>query len=254
MKDVILKKLNDIETSNNIKILHAVESGSRAWGFASKDSDYDVRFIYVRPTEYYLALEKQDDVLNCELNETFDINGWDIQKVLKLAYKSNPTIFEWSLSPIVYKTSPIFSSIKDTIFEYFSSKSGLYHYISTAKSNYREYLKGDQVRLKKYFYVIRPILACRWILDNKSPVPMLFSDLVSAELPEYMKPYIDYLLDLKMNSSEKEYGDKIPQVNEFIENEFIAINDEISKLSEEKNNQWQPLDKLFLEVLKESFI
>lgn len=250
MKDIILEKLNDIEVTNNIKILHAVESGSRAWGFASKDSDYDVRFIYVRKLEYYLALQKTDDILNCELNDIFDINGWDIQKVLRLAYKSNPTIFEWSLSPIVYKTTPILATIKDTIFKYFSCKSGLYHYINTAKSNYREYLKGDQVRLKKYFYVVRPLLACRWILDKQSPPPMLFSELVNAELPSYMKPYIDYLLDIKINSAEKDYGDKIPQINEYIESEFISIEDEISKLPKEVSNQWQLLNTLFLDVVK----
>lgn len=250
MEKQILSKLEQIELDYNIKIIHAVESGSRAWGFASKDSDFDVRFIYVRPLEYYLQLQKTNDVLNCELNDVFDINGWDIQKVLRLAYKSNPTIFEWSLSPIVYKTSPQFEIIKDTIFKYFSCKSGLYHYLNTAKSNYREYLKGDQVRLKKYFYVIRPLLACRWILDRQTPPPMLFSELVQTELPKYMKPYIDYLLDIKMNSNEKELGDKIPQINDYIESEFIAIDELISKLPKEDIHKWQPLNSLFLDIIK----
>jgi predicted nucleotidyltransferase len=244
----ILSKLDSIEREHSIKILHAVESGSRAWGFASKDSDYDVRFIYMRPIEYYLALNPTTDVLNCEVNEVYDINGWDVQKVLKLVYKSNPTIFEWSQSPVVYKTTPQFASIQDVIFKYFSSKSGLHHYLSTAKSNYREYLKGEQVRLKKYFYVVRPLLACRWILDHGTPPPMLFSQLVDAELPPHMKPYIDYLLDIKMQSSEVKMGDRVPEVNAYIESEYVAIKELISQLPEEPPRQWQPLNELFLNL------
>ena len=250
MREQILNKLNNIELENNIKIIHAVESGSRAWGFASKDSDYDVRFIYVRPTEYYLQLQKSDDVLNCELNDIFDINGWDIQKVLKLTYKSNPTIFEWSLSPVIYKTTPIFNDIKSNIFKYFSCKSGLYHYLNTAKSNYREYLKGDIVRLKKYLYVVRPLLACRWILDKQTPPPMLFSDLVKSELPTHMIPHIEKLLQLKSQSNEIATHPKIEPINYWIENEFISISEEISKLPNEDSKSWQPLNDIFLDILR----
>lgn len=250
MKDIILNKLNKIEIDNNIKIIHAVESGSRAWGFASKDSDYDVRFIYVRPMEYYLQLQKFDDVLNCELNEIFDINGWDIQKVLKLAHKSNPTIFEWSQSPIVYKTSPLFHDIKSTIFEYFSSKSGLYHYLSTAKSNYREYLKGDMVRLKKYLYVIRPLLACHWILNHQTPPPMLFNELVKAELSQDMKPHIDKLLELKIQSNETDMHPRIEPINQWIDQEFILLQAKINNLQQEKCHDWQPLNDIFLKIVQ----
>ena len=102
----IKQKLNEIEKTENIKILHCVESGSRAWGFASPDSDFDVRFIYCRPVDFYLKLEKTSDVINWELNDIYDINGWDIKKALGLLHKSNPTLFEWNNSPIVYKTSP----------------------------------------------------------------------------------------------------------------------------------------------------
>ena len=159
MKKLILEKLAEIEERENIKILHCVESGSRAWGFASPDSDYDVRFIYVRPKEFYLRLDKTRDVIEWQLDDTLDINGWDLSKALSLLYKSNPTLFEWNSSPIVYKTTKEWEQIATIINKYFVAKSGLYHYLSTAKSNYREYLKGETVRLKKYFYVLRPILA-----------------------------------------------------------------------------------------------
>lgn len=171
MRETILEKLDEIEKQENIKILHCIESGSRAWGFASPDSDYDVRFIYVRPREFYLRLDKTRDVIEWQLDDTLDINGWDVQKALTLLHKSNPTLFEWNSSPIVYKTTEEWQNISAIINRYFVAKSGLYHYLSTAKSNYREYLKGETVRLKKYFYVLRPLLACKWILAKLSDVP-----------------------------------------------------------------------------------
>ncbi len=111
MEELIESKLREIEEKKNIKILHCVESGSRAWGFASPDSDYDVRFIYVRPKEFYLRLDKTRDVIEWQLDDTFDINGWDISKALSLLYKSNPTLFEWNSSPIVYKTTEEWGTI-----------------------------------------------------------------------------------------------------------------------------------------------
>jgi len=152
--DTIKEKLIEIEKRENIRILHCVESGSRAWGFPSPDSDYDVRFIYVRPKEYYLRLDKTRDVIEWQLDETLDINGWDLQKMLRLLHGSNPTVFEWKNSPIVYKTSDEWKSISSVIDDYFNAKSGIYHYLSMAKTNYRDYLKGDVVRLKKYFYAV----------------------------------------------------------------------------------------------------
>ncbi len=110
MEELIKSKLKEIEEKENIKILHCVESGSRAWGFASPDSDYDVRFIYVRPKEFYLRLDKTREVIEWQLDDTLDINGWDVSKALSLLYKSNPTLFEWNSSPIVYNCT--LSSIK----------------------------------------------------------------------------------------------------------------------------------------------
>ena len=106
MLDIIQKKLGEIEAQEHVKILHCVESGSRAWGFASPDSDYDVRFVYLRRREDYLRLEGIRDVIEWQLDDVLDINGWDIQKYLRLLYKSNPTVFEWDLSPVVYRTTP----------------------------------------------------------------------------------------------------------------------------------------------------
>ena len=102
----IKEKLSQIEERENIRIIYACESGSRAWGFASPDSDYDVRFIFVRPVQDYLKVNELPDFIDAELNEVYDINGWDLKKFFKQLYKSNPVIFEWAGSPIVYKTTP----------------------------------------------------------------------------------------------------------------------------------------------------
>ncbi len=145
MEKVIKNELLKIEQKENVKILGAVESGSRAWGFASPDSDYDVRFIYVRPKEFYLKLEKTRDVIELPIDDVLDINGWDLQKALKLLNSSNPTLFEWANSPIVYKTTDYFEEFRKVINNYFKEKAGLHHYLGAAKGNYREYLKGEYI-------------------------------------------------------------------------------------------------------------
>ena len=245
MEELIKSKLKEIEEKENIKILHCVESGSRAWGFASPDSDYDVRFIYVRPKEFYLRLDKTRDVIEWQLDDTLDINGWDISKALTLLYKSNPTLFEWNSSPIVYKTTKEWESISTIINKYFVAKSGLYHYLSTAKSNYNEFLKGETVRFKKYFYVLRPLLACKWILAEGTPPPMLFSELMDKYLDNTIQADVLKLLDLKTNYPEIAEGKRFDKVNEYIECNLDAIEEQIKALPNTHGNSWDELNNVF---------
>ena len=249
VRETILETLNEIEKRENIKILHCIESGSRAWGFASPDSDYDVRFIYVRPKEFYLRLDKTRDVIEWQLDDTLDINGWDVQKALTLLHKSNPTLFEWNSSPIVYKTTDEWQKISMTINRYFMAKSGLYHYLSTAKSNYREYLKGETVRLKKYFYVLRPLLACKWILAEGTPPPMLFRTLMDKYLDEDLKPDVEKLLDMKMNMPEIGEGKRFERVNDYLDRNIEEIEAIIAGLSSEGALDWDELNEVFLSLL-----
>lgn len=251
MLQIIQDKLKEIEEKENVRIIHCVESGSRAWGFASPDSDYDVRFIYVRPKEYYLRLDKTRDVIEWQLDETLDINGWDIQKALRLLHKSNPTLFEWNSSPIVYRSTEEWAKISETINEYFIKKSGLYHYLSTAKSNYREYLKGETVRLKKYFYVLRPLLACKWILAEQTPPPMLFSKLADKYLEEEIKPAVQELLRLKMESPEIGTGKRMDVLNRYIDENVEAIEQTVQNLPNEKAPGWDRLNQMFLSLIEE---
>ena len=140
-----------------------------------------------------------------------DINGWDIDKTLRLLHKSNPTVFEWFSSPLIYQTSTFADQFRPIMQKYFSSKAGLWHYLHMAEGNYRDYLRGEMVRAKKYFYVLRPILACKWILEKGTPPPMLFTDLVKSELPDDLSETVYQLLDLKINSPEIK---EIPRIDQ----------------------------------------
>src|SRR5688572_12611281 len=164
MKEIIFEKLKSIEHQFDVKILYACESGSRAWGFASPDSDYDVRFIYVHKMDYYLSIDEQRDVIELPINDVLDINGWELRKALRLFRKSNAPLYEWLQSPIVYAADPGFvDGLKSLMSGIFSARAGMHHYLSMAKSVFDSELSGEMVKLKKYFYALRPILAAMWI-------------------------------------------------------------------------------------------
>ena len=249
MRNMILNRLDEIEKKENVRILLAVESGSRAWGFASPDSDYDVRFIYVRPREDYLRLEKTRDVIELPIEGELDINGWDLDKTLRLLHASNPTLFEWFSSPIVYRETAFADAFRSVMQKYFSSRRGLSHYLSMAGSNYREYLKGDTVKAKKYFYVLRPILACRWILDKGTPPPMLFSELMEAELEPALLPDVNRLLDLKVNAPELKTIPRIESINRYLDRSIEEVRSRIAQLPEDTSHGWEELNRLFLAQL-----
>ncbi len=251
MHDLIRQKLREIERSENVRILHAVESGSRAWGFPSRDSDYDVRFFYVRPLEDYLRLEKTRDVIELPINDILDINGWDLSKTLQLLHAANPTLFEWMQSDIVYLETDFAASFRPLLHRYFSSRKGLYHYISMADGNYKYYLKSDMVRAKKYFYVLRPVLACRWILERGTPPAMLFSELVTSQLEVDMRPIVEDLLDLKMSSTEVREIPKIQPLNDYLDRSIADIKERVQQLEATENPGWEPLNHFFRQMLTE---
>ena len=248
MQEIIKNKLKEIEEKENVSILMAVESGSRAWGFASSDSDYDVRFLYVRKKQDYLRLDIVRDVIDWQLDDVLDINGWDVKKALQLMHNSNPTIFEWCESPIVYRTSEEFEQLKRLRKEYFSPKKGLYHYLHMAQSNYKKFLQCDQIKVKKYFYVLRPMLAAKWIVEKKIWPPMLFSELMEAELEDDLKPEAERLLVMKKEMGEMELVPKIPKINEYVEanlEKFKKLADDMPK----KETAWDSLNHYFQSLL-----
>ncbi|MGT2801601.1 nucleotidyltransferase domain-containing protein [Streptococcus henryi] len=248
MKEKILQEIKAIEEQEKVKILLAVESGSRAWGFESPDSDYDVRFIYSRQTADYLKLQAQPDVIDWVLNDVLDINGWDLQKALRLLYKSNPTLIEWTKSPIVYYEAPECQGLKDLLEDYFSAKKSLYHYLNMAKTNYEKHLTGERIKVKKYFYALRPILAANWIVKRQTPPPIEFDKLVEAELPRNLMPVVQDLLERKQVLPEGGIIDRVEVVNAYLEDQMVRLNQLAAELPVEKVD-WQKLNHYFLEVL-----
>lgn len=236
MRIAISEKLREIESKEHVKIIMAVESGSRAWGFESPDSDYDVRFIYVHSKEEYLRLDEVRDVIEWQLDDVLDINGWDVKKALQLLYKSNPTVFEWRASPIIYRGSAEFERLKELLPVYFSKKKGLYYYLHMAETNYREYLKTDEVRIKKYFYVLRPLLAAKWILDYNCPPPMLFSELMREELDAALKSEVDRLLKMKREFPEMGVAPRVQILNDYIECTMEMIKKKVDETSTKSQN------------------
>lgn len=241
--------LRKLEAEHGIRIVYAVESGSRAWGFASPDSDYDVRFIYIRPMSYYLSLGPKNDFIDGVLDKTLDINGWDITKVLQHVYRSNATVYEWLNSPVVYETSAQMAQVSEVCETYFSSKAALGHYYGTAKNNYETYLKEDMVKYKKYFYVLRPLLACQWIEQKHCPPPVLFQTLLDDVTDLGLKVQIEELRAKKVRTTESEKGPKLSDLNVYIEDRLGYYKDLIADMVDDRKYQWNDLDSLFMRLI-----
>lgn len=203
MNEIIIEKINELEIAHKVKILYACESGSRAWGFASPDSDYDVRFIYVHEQDHYLSIDEQRDVIDLPINDLLDINGWELRKALRLLRKSNAPLFEWFQSPIVYQGASHFQSeILHAMKMYFSPRAMMHHYLSMANNVVDEDLSGTEVKLKKYFYALRPVLASRWIIEYREVPPMEFG-ILRKLLDDDLQSIIDELLAKKVQVEEK---------------------------------------------------
>ena len=252
MKEKIKQQLKSVEKENEIVILLAVESGSRAWGFASQDSDYDVRFVYIEKPQRYLSIDEGKDVIEYPVNDLLDISGWDIRKTLKLFRKSNPPLLEWLHSPIIYCEKFEFAEkLREFSLTYFSPKSCLHHYLNMAKGNYRDYLQRDIVRIKKYFYVLRPVFACCWIQKHDTIPPVEFNKLLHNELINCeLKNEIEKLLLRKINGDELDKGAKIEIINEYLENKIDDLTDLVSKYDKPAGADTEKLNALFRSTLK----
>src|SRR5512142_2332885 len=143
--------LDQIEAEHDVKVLFACESGSRGWGFASPDSDYDVRFVYVHRLPWYLTIEAQRDVIELPISDELDVSGWELRKALQLLHKSNPTLLEWLDSPVCYlEDGAAIKRLRELAAEFYSPHKARNHYRAMAMKNFRGYLQGEEVRLKKY--------------------------------------------------------------------------------------------------------
>lgn len=218
-------RLHAIEAEQGVRVLYACESGSRGWGFASPDSDYDVRFIYVHPLPWYLRVGARRDVIELPISDALDINGWELRKALGLLKKGNATLIEWLDSPVVYRAQADFlCAMRVAARQTHRAERSFHHYVHMARKNYREHLRGEVVRLKKYLYVLRPLLATLWIEQGRGVVPMRFQELVDAiVIDPALRGAIDELLAIKRAAVESEYGQPLPIINAFIDAELARL-------------------------------
>lgn len=248
--DLIQMKLDEIELSEGVRILRAIESGSRAWGFASPDSDYDVRFIYVRPLRDYLTLRpKRKDTIEWVVDETLDICGWDLSKALQLAHKGNLFLFEWATSPVVYRSTETWDELWEVVRAYFSPRAALYSYYGIAHNTNRDFLQGECVRYKKYLYALRPLLACKFIAERREQPPVAFDELVDAAAPAGLRPAIDELLAAKSQMNERDEAVRIPAIDAFIDDALMRYAKPPADWPEEETRSWEPLEELFCKVV-----
>lgn len=250
MKSAIKKELENLEKQEGFTILFACESGSRAWGFPSRDSDYDVRFIYIHPQNRYLSIEDKKEHLEIPITDNLDINGWDIRKALNLLWRSNATIFEWLQSPIFYCSRHNF---RDELFqlakEYFSLKDTMNHYLGLTKKSMLSNPGANEIKLKQYFYILRPLLAAMWIVKYQEIPPMEFHDLIKLiETPKLLE-HIDSLLKKKVQAQEKDKIPPITEVQEFIEIQYERCKNTVHQFTPFKKGL-EPLDSFFRNMLQ----
>lgn len=225
----VQKHLAEIEKEHNVVILQAIESGSRAWGFPSPDSDYDVRFIYAHPRDWYLQLTEERDVIELPINDELDIAGWDLRKAFNLANKGNAVIQEWMISPIVYKQSDDYSQLFELLGKAFNPISAYHHYRSMAKKAYLDIEQSENKKLKRFFYFARATLSAKWILEKQTAPSIVFADLVNELVSDQaMAEEIECLVSQKAKESEKSLLEVSPSVYCTFTDMFATLDEGVS--------------------------
>jgi len=217
----ILQLLERIERAHGIRILYACESGSRAWGFASPDSDYDIRFIFARPEHAYLSVQEGLESIDLPLEGDLDAGGWDMRKAVRLLGKSNGALVEWLHSPIVYRNEGGFRERwQAAAREVFSPRASSDHYRGLAKQMVLGKLDSESVRAKDYLYALRAVLSAKWVADGKGIPPVPFADMVPTA-PQAVRNVVPALLEHKARTAEGERMARIPVLDDFLR-EFLA--------------------------------
>ena len=246
--------LSVMKQREDIRILFAIESGSRAWGFPSPDSDYDVRFIYARPVDSYLTLSPGRDVIELPIDDLLDMNGWDIKKALGLLLKPNPVMLEWLSSPIRY----MWNTDVCTQLTAFSKRvthgpACLNHYLHLGGRQFDLYIADkDVVNLKKYFYVVRPAMAVRWMRLHPDIIPpMNFQALAEGcDLDDTLLKALTALLHAKSQSKEIGLAPPVAVIDSFIKTEFDWAREAVKTIDTDRTNLHREANVLFRQLIK----
>jgi predicted nucleotidyltransferase len=258
MENSIYQRVGDefqrIEAEYGVSALYACESGSRAWGFASTDSDYDVRFLYVHPRDWYFSIEDQRDVIEEMLPGDLDLSGWELRKALHLLRKSNPSLLEWIHSPLVYAENAEFiGEFRALATQCYSARRCFSHYFSMARGNYQTHLRGPEVKLKKYLYVLRPIFAAQWIERGLGQPPVELVKLLDTLAPSgELRMSLDELLERKRAGDELASAPPIAPLQRFIESELARL--ETVALPDEETYPVEILNKFFRRWVEQAFV
>jgi len=251
MEEKIKKYLSDLEKEKGIEILFACETGSRAWGFQSSDSDYDVRIIYKHDIDWYLSLIEEKDTIELFLdNNEIDISGWDLRKSLRLLWKSNSPLLERIQSPIIYKLDKDFlASINSIAQKTYSRIATIHHYLSMAKKSLEEVTISNEYKLKKFFYALRASIACLWILEKEEMPPIEFGKMLNGlDLPKNLIMRIGELIKIKATISEIYLHKGEQELIEFMKNCIERADGESKSLPASKG-QMNDLDEFFRKTL-----
>jgi predicted nucleotidyltransferase len=250
MTSMILRALVELEREYGVEVLFAAESGSRAWGFASPDSDYDVRFVYRHPRDWYLRISEPRDVIERMLPNDLDVSGWDLRKALRLFQRCNVALYEWLGSPIIYREEPIFAArLRELLPTFFQPASALHHYLGTARTTFADHLDRPSVRLKKVFYFLRPILACRWIEQTREQPPTEFAKLVAAAwVTDGERAFIAELQHRKLRASEGETEPLGPALQQWMQHQLAHFTRIGPSLARHRDADSAALDALMVEL------
>ena len=248
-----MEKLKDIETKHDVKIPLAIESGSRGWGFAAVNADYDCRFLYVHKPERYLSISEPKEFIDYELDETYDVKGYDIKRALKYIKKSNATIYEWISSNVVYiRDENIVQKLRLLTEEFFNPIPISYHYLSLAKKMLHEITESNEAKIKKYFYILRPIANINYIIQHGKMPFMEYDKTLDASAPPLK--ILQAIKELKEKKAILQEHDKIP-THELLVSYFISeidrFEDFLKTMKHKKNTDDTYLDESFREILKD---
>lgn len=240
--DRVNRLLDGIELRYGVRVLMAVESGSRAWGFASPDSDFDVRFLYQEPLDRMLRLFPGRDVIEkmTPYHEDgtgvpIDLVGWSLPKTLRLATASNPQLCEWAAGTITYRADPDFIEDLRLLTSQASPRVLAHHYRGLAKKTVFDYLAvpGDP-RGKKYLYAVRSLLAAAWMLDHPTPgaSPPVRFDLLRSQtrVPARVDAEVDALLEWKIGLGEADALRRFPLLDDWIGSELVRLEARVPEL------------------------
>lgn len=249
MLHLVPEKLAQIEREYGVRVLYAAESGSRAWGTNSEQSDFDVRFIYIRPREDYLRLEQTRDVLEFPIADGWDMCGWDLSKTLRLLHNANSQIYEWFTSPVVYVDRGFSLRIDPVLNACFSTKTAVNHYLHQAELKMKKAEKAEKPKVKQYLYALQHLGTARWVLERRAPMPVSY-DIAVRQLPEELRQAARELLLQKMTCPQE----PLMEHSEFLESRLREERDRIQlaieALPKEPEKDWEVLNRFFLAELE----